>query len=84
MAFVGLFLDWRLKIAFSLIMVGLYVTAVNTISNLDQKAGFYCADWFELNSFAGLLLSLELIVLLLLLIQAYFLYTNFKSSDLVF
>lgn len=53
---------------------------INNISSLNDKAGFTCSNWFLLSSFTGLLLSLELMVLLLLLIQAYFLSSNFRSN----
>lgn len=47
---------------------------IESISDLNDKAGFTCFDWFLLGSHKGVLLSFELIIYLLLLFSTYFLY----------
>ena len=47
---------------------------IHLISFLSENASFSCYDWFRLSSQASLVLSSEIIVNILLLVQTYFIY----------
>ena len=48
---------------------------IEAISDLSEHVGFTCFSWFRISTHAGLIISFEFTVYLLLLIQAYYLYT---------